>query len=85
MFFDRINFYNFSVHLHNKENPNDHRPSINLPKLYCATVRSDDIGSLMCDDCASEDINKQIKLLVKEFYPGFNFSNPNQRDIDNLL
>lgn len=56
----------------------------NLPKYYCATVRSDDIVSLMCKDCASEDISEQIKLLVKEFCPGFIFSNPRQRDIEDL-
>lgn len=78
IFFNGVNFYN-------SLSSGADLPSINLPNLYLATVRSDNKNFLMCPDCASEDLGEQIKLSVKEFYPGFNFSNPNQRDIDNLL
>ncbi len=56
-----------------------------MPNIYWAVVRFDDKKALMCSDCGCKDKNEQIKALVKEFCPGFNFSAPCQRDVENLI
>ena len=56
-----------------------------IPNVYTVVVRSDDKNALMCSDCGCKDMDEQIKSLVKEFCHGFDFSNPRQRDVENLL
>lgn len=41
--------------------------------------------SLMCEKCKMEDHNKQIKELVLEFCPKFNFNKPYAEDVSYLL
>ena len=61
------------------------RVGFSIPNVYMAVVRSDDKNALICSECGYKDMDEQIKSLVGEFCPGFDFSNPRQRDVENLI
>ena len=58
---------------------------VTFPNIYKAFVRSDDRKTLVCSDCVRKDIFKQIKSLVEEFCPEFDFQSPRQQDVENLI